>query len=215
MVEFSPKLLHFTKLHSLLHFLPEPCNIFTQIYLPYLWHFAILQKGFPWGYLPASLPSFKGNILLWFKNTSPSVKTYLVENVAEFSSLWRGRSRLIFTFLDLPSIFSSSVFVQGLQCILMRKKANLHAFQKNKKGKQAWKTVVDVLYLHVGEWKVLQIFCPGSAVSAFSRRIVSLQRQKEITSSTLHFLPSLYLWVSGKLFETQNYVYFCFNSADR
>ena len=32
------------KLHVLPHFLPQPSNIFTQIYLPYLWHFATLLK---------------------------------------------------------------------------------------------------------------------------------------------------------------------------
>ena len=42
LVELIPKLLHFSKLCGLLHFLPQPSNIFTQIYLPYLWHFATL-----------------------------------------------------------------------------------------------------------------------------------------------------------------------------
>ena len=37
-----PKTTHFRKLRGLLHFLPQPSNIFTQIYLPYLWHFATL-----------------------------------------------------------------------------------------------------------------------------------------------------------------------------
>ena len=31
------------KLCGFLHFLPQPSNIFTQIYLPYLWHFATLS----------------------------------------------------------------------------------------------------------------------------------------------------------------------------
>ena len=44
LVELTPKLLHFTKLCGLLHFLPQPSNIFTQIYLPYLWHFANLTN---------------------------------------------------------------------------------------------------------------------------------------------------------------------------
>ena len=35
-------LLNFTKLCGLLQFLPQPSNIFIQIYLPYLWHFATL-----------------------------------------------------------------------------------------------------------------------------------------------------------------------------
>ena len=42
LVKFTQKLLNFTKLRGLLHFLPQLSNIFTQIYLPYLWHFATL-----------------------------------------------------------------------------------------------------------------------------------------------------------------------------
>ena len=42
LVEFTPKLLHFTKLCGTPYFLPQPSNIFTQIYLSYLWHFATL-----------------------------------------------------------------------------------------------------------------------------------------------------------------------------
>ena len=42
LVDFTSKLLYFTKLRGLPHFLPQPSNIFTQIYLPYLWHFATL-----------------------------------------------------------------------------------------------------------------------------------------------------------------------------
>ena len=34
------------KLNGLLHFLPQPSDIFTQIYLPYLWHFATLGHRF-------------------------------------------------------------------------------------------------------------------------------------------------------------------------
>ena len=42
LIEFTQKLLHFTKLRGLfyLNLLPQPFNIFTQIYLPYLWRFA-------------------------------------------------------------------------------------------------------------------------------------------------------------------------------
>ena len=36
---------HFTKLCGLPHFLPRPSNIFTKIYLPYLWNFATLCTG--------------------------------------------------------------------------------------------------------------------------------------------------------------------------
>ena len=42
MVEFTPKLLDITKPSSLQQSLPQPSNIFTQIYLPYLWQFATL-----------------------------------------------------------------------------------------------------------------------------------------------------------------------------
>ena len=45
LVELTQKLLHFTKLRGLLHFLPQLSNIFTQIYLPYLWHFATLPSS--------------------------------------------------------------------------------------------------------------------------------------------------------------------------
>ena len=44
MVKSTPRLPNFTKLRGLLHFLPKPSNIFTQIYLPYLWHFATLAE---------------------------------------------------------------------------------------------------------------------------------------------------------------------------
>ena len=44
LVELTQKLLHFRKLRGLLHFLPQLSNIFTQIYLPYLWHFATLDQ---------------------------------------------------------------------------------------------------------------------------------------------------------------------------
>ena len=33
LVKFTPKLIHFAKLHGVLHFLPQPYNIFTQIYI--------------------------------------------------------------------------------------------------------------------------------------------------------------------------------------
>ena len=39
LAEFTTKLLHFTKLCGLLHFLHQPSNTFTQIYLPYMSHF--------------------------------------------------------------------------------------------------------------------------------------------------------------------------------
>ena len=42
LVEFTP--IFFTKLRGFAHFLPQPSNIFTQIYLPYLWHFATLPN---------------------------------------------------------------------------------------------------------------------------------------------------------------------------
>ena len=42
-VESAPKLLNFTKLRGLLPICPQPFNIFTQIYLPYLWHFTTLS----------------------------------------------------------------------------------------------------------------------------------------------------------------------------
>ena len=45
LVEFTAKLLYFAKLCGLLHFLPWFSNIFTQIYLPCLWHFATLRPG--------------------------------------------------------------------------------------------------------------------------------------------------------------------------
>ena len=35
LVEFIQKLLHFTKRRGLLHLLPQPFNILTQIYLPF------------------------------------------------------------------------------------------------------------------------------------------------------------------------------------
>ena len=44
-MEFDQKLLQFTKLKGLPHFLPQPSNIFTQIYLLYLWHFATLMHS--------------------------------------------------------------------------------------------------------------------------------------------------------------------------
>ena len=36
LVKFTPRILHFTKVHGVSHFLPQTSNIFTQIYLPYL-----------------------------------------------------------------------------------------------------------------------------------------------------------------------------------
>ena len=38
----TSKLLYFTQLCGLPYFLPKPFNIFTQRYVPYLWHFATL-----------------------------------------------------------------------------------------------------------------------------------------------------------------------------
>ena len=37
-------LLNLAELQGLPNFLPKPSNIFTQIYLPYLWHFATLVQ---------------------------------------------------------------------------------------------------------------------------------------------------------------------------
>ena len=34
LVEFAPKTLNFIKMHGFLHFLLQPSNTFTQIYLP-------------------------------------------------------------------------------------------------------------------------------------------------------------------------------------
>ena len=45
LVKFTPKLFYFTKLRGLLHFLPQLSTIFTQIYLPYLWHLATLDAA--------------------------------------------------------------------------------------------------------------------------------------------------------------------------
>ena len=36
LVEFTQKILNFTKLRGFLHFLPPPSQKITQIYLPYL-----------------------------------------------------------------------------------------------------------------------------------------------------------------------------------
>ena len=77
-----------------------------KYFASHVWTVVILGvKGFHWGYLASSLPSFKRNILPGFKNTS-SVKTYLVQNVAEISSLWRS-FKFPLTLLDLPSTFLS------------------------------------------------------------------------------------------------------------
>ena len=56
LVEFIQKLLHFTKRRGLpIYFLPQPSNIFIQIYLPFwhlwhLWHFAtLISDKICWG----------------------------------------------------------------------------------------------------------------------------------------------------------------------
>ena len=41
----SKKRLDSAKLHVLTNFLPQTANIFTQIYLPYIWHFATLKQN--------------------------------------------------------------------------------------------------------------------------------------------------------------------------
>ena len=46
-VNLSNQMLHNYSaiLHELSHSLSQPPNLFTQIYLPYLWHFTTLETG--------------------------------------------------------------------------------------------------------------------------------------------------------------------------
>ena len=54
----------FTNVCGLPHFLPQPPNIFTQIYLPYLWHFATL--GAAWDNLVRWLFSRWASAQCWW-----------------------------------------------------------------------------------------------------------------------------------------------------
>ena len=67
MVKSTPRLLNFTKLRGVLHFLPKPSNIFTQIYLPYLWHFATLSSD-----------ELSGIFHLWYSWNSPPPPSQLL-----------------------------------------------------------------------------------------------------------------------------------------
>ena len=181
----------------------------------HVWTLVILGvKGFHWGYLPPSLPSFKRNILLGFKNTS-SVKTYLVQNVAEISSLWRS-FKFPLTLLDLPSTFLSLSQHKTCKTSWWEEEPQLiYLHFRKRKKKMLWKRKKLNFILACG-W--MKTFCKCFAQKSFlwqrrSRRCwlcifaaLSRQRQKEITSSTLHFLPPLPLWVSGKFSESQNYI---------